>query len=83
MFVLTYCNPGPDALARGIAAAERYFQDTGADPAAAWRAAEALAVFRRGMRDPGRLRSFPPRPWHCGAGMARGAGRGGYPALNG
>jgi hypothetical protein len=44
MFVLTYCNPGPDALARGIAAAERYFQDTGADPAAAWRAAEALAV---------------------------------------
>ncbi len=44
MFVLTYCNPGPEGIARGIAAAERYFQDTGADPAAAWRAAEALAV---------------------------------------
>ena len=44
MFVLTYCNPGPDGLARGIAAAERYFAATGADPVAAWRAAEALAV---------------------------------------
>jgi hypothetical protein len=43
MFVLTYCNPGPDALARGIAAAERYFADTGADPVAAWRAAENLS----------------------------------------
>jgi hypothetical protein len=43
MFVLTYCNPGLDALARGIAAAERYFADTGADPIAAWRAAENLS----------------------------------------
>ncbi len=43
MFVLTYCNPGPDALARGIAAAERYFANTGADPLEAWRAAEALS----------------------------------------
>jgi hypothetical protein len=44
VFVLSHCNPGPEGLARGIAAAERYFADTGADPAAAWRAAEALAV---------------------------------------
>lgn len=44
MFVLAYCNPDPEALARGIAAAERYFADTGADPSVAWRAAEALAV---------------------------------------
>jgi hypothetical protein len=43
MFVLTYCNPGPEGLARGIAAAERYFADTGADPVAAWRAAENLS----------------------------------------
>lgn len=43
MFVLSHCNPGPEGLARGIAAAERYFRDTGADPAAAWRAAEALS----------------------------------------
>lgn len=43
MFILTHCNPGPDALARGIAAAERYFQTTGADPLEAWRAAEALS----------------------------------------
>lgn len=43
MFVLTHCNPGPEGLARGIAAAERYFADTGADPVAAWRAAEALS----------------------------------------
>ena len=43
MFVLTYCNPGPEALARGIAAAERYFQTTGANPVAAWRAAENLS----------------------------------------
>ncbi len=47
MFVLTYCNPGPDALARGIAAAERYFQDAGADPVAAWRAAENLSFGAR------------------------------------
>jgi hypothetical protein len=44
VFVLTHCNPGPEGLARGIAAAERYFADTGADPVAAWRAADALAV---------------------------------------
>jgi len=43
MFILSHCNPGPEALQRGIAAAERYFQDTGADPVAAWRAAEALS----------------------------------------
>lgn len=43
MFLLTHCNPGPEALARGIAAAERYFQDTGADPVAAWRSAENLS----------------------------------------
>ena len=43
MFILTYCNPGPEGLARGIAAAERYFADTGADPVAAWRAAENLS----------------------------------------
>jgi hypothetical protein len=44
MFILSHCNPGPEALQRGIAAAERYFQTTGADPAAAWCAAEALSV---------------------------------------
>jgi|GEM_PF-2017309 len=43
MFILTHCNPGPEGLARGIAAAERYFADTGADPVAAWRAAENLS----------------------------------------
>jgi hypothetical protein len=43
VFVLTYCNPGPEGIARGIAAAERYFADTGADPVAAWRAAENLS----------------------------------------
>lgn len=43
MFVLTHCNPGPEGLQRGIAAAERYFQDTGADPVAAWQAAENLS----------------------------------------
>jgi hypothetical protein len=56
MFVLTYCNPGPDALARGIAAAERYFQDTGADPAAAWRAAEACSF--GGLFDRDALRAW-------------------------
>jgi hypothetical protein len=43
VFILSHCNPGPEALQRGIAAAERYFADTGADPVAAWRAAEALS----------------------------------------
>jgi len=51
MFVLTYCNPGPDALARGIAAAERYFADTGADPVAAWRAAENVSFGQPYDRD--------------------------------
>ena len=56
MFVLTYCNPGPDALARGIAAAERYFADTGADPVAAWRAAEACSF--GGLFDRDALRAW-------------------------
>lgn len=51
MFILTHCNPGPEGLARGIAAAERYFADTGADPVAAWRAAENVSLGQPYDRD--------------------------------
>ena len=44
MLTITHCDADAETRARGVAAAARYFADTGADPVAAWRAAEALAV---------------------------------------
>ena len=43
MFILTHCDAPPNLRAAGIAAAERFFAESGADPASAWRAAEACS----------------------------------------
>jgi hypothetical protein len=43
MFILTHCDADDETRARGVAAAERFFADTGADAVAAWRAAENLS----------------------------------------
>jgi hypothetical protein len=43
MLIITHCDADAETRARGIAAAARYFADTGADPVAAWRAAEACS----------------------------------------
>lgn len=51
MLILTHCDAEPALQARGIAAAERFFTDAGADPAAAWRAAENVGYGRSYDRD--------------------------------
>ncbi len=43
MLIITHCDADAETRARGVAAAARYFSDTGTDPVAAWRAAEALS----------------------------------------
>ncbi|MBU3721221.1 MAG: hypothetical protein FGM22_10850 [Burkholderiaceae bacterium] len=50
MLILTYCDAPAALQAAGIAAAERFFAETGADPLKCWRAAEAVgrgAVYDR------------------------------------
>jgi hypothetical protein len=43
MLIITHCDAPPNLRAAGIAAAERYFAESGVDPIAAWRAAEACS----------------------------------------
>ena len=43
MLIITHCDADAETRARGVAAAARYFADTGVDPVAAWRAAEACS----------------------------------------
>ena len=51
MFVLTHCDASPNLRAAGIAAAERFFAESGADPVAAWRAAENVGFGQLYDRD--------------------------------
>jgi hypothetical protein len=51
MLIITHCDADAETRARGVAAAERYFADTGADPVAAWRAAENVSFGQPYDRD--------------------------------
>jgi hypothetical protein len=51
MLVLMHCDASPNLRAAGIAAAERFFAESGADPIAAWRAAENVSFGQTYDRD--------------------------------
>lgn len=51
MLIITHCDADAETRARGVAAAERYFADAGADPVAAWRAAENVSFGQPYDRD--------------------------------
>ncbi len=51
MLIITHCDAPPNLRAAGIAAAERFFAESGADPIAAWRAAENVSFGQTYDRD--------------------------------
>ena len=51
MLVLMHCDAPPNLRAAGIAAAERFFAESGVDSIAAWRAAENVSFGRAYDRD--------------------------------
>jgi hypothetical protein len=51
MLVLMHCDAPPNLRAAGIAAAERFFAESGVDSIAAWRAAENVSFGQTYDRD--------------------------------
>ena len=51
MLIITHCDAPPNLRAAGIAAADRFFAESGVDPIAAWRAAENVSFGQPYDRD--------------------------------